>query len=611
MTVKYVLIGHRGVGKSELYRRMQYYLSGQGYDFYDLDVELESKAMKTITDIFTEHGEKYFRDLERQIYFELSQKTKNQNVVISTGAGFDVSIIEREAYVLWVRRKTDMDGRIFLDRPRLNPVDSPLQEFKNRAELRQKSFQAHASHVYLMPEGELSFHQAAQEIEKKILFSTYNDVGGCVTVVPDYFNSEYTWNRFVKRFANKNVEYFEIRDDLLSYEQIQKVICDLSNEKIIFSLRSPDVAQKTFITTDEFKKWIANGILVDWAMELKDSGFLADIVPREQLIVSCHSSEWKNLVTYEKIAAYLKAAPLVESFGDVISLFDWHCENPQSRSVLPWSHNGRWVWFRQYMKFRQKINFWREGAGMNHDQPTLFEWLASYPQPQVFAAILGDPVYHSYTPIEQGEFFHQKKMSIYAVQVSENEWSLAWPFLERLGLRYAAVTSPLKKLAARMSKHDAALTSINTLCRQKGDDIWVGTSTDESGFKILAEGLEMVSPLQENIVVWGGGGVLPSIQKTFPRAKFFSSRTGELREENKNTEVDSTYEPKIIIWGAPRSEGTRFPPPHWRPQMIVDLSYKEDSLGKEYAQKLGIAYISGFKMFFEQAQQQRKFWKGF
>ncbi|MNL62489.1 hypothetical protein D3C87_1865150 [compost metagenome] len=50
------------------------------------------------------------------------------------------------------------------------------------------------------------------------------------------------------------------------------------------------------------------------------------------------------------------------------------------------------------------------------------------------------------------------------------------------------------------------------------------------------------------------------------------------------------------------------PPPEWRPAMILDLNYKEDSMGREYAQSFGANYTSGLVMFLAQAQGQRAFW---
>lgn len=75
------LIGFMGSGKStigsSLARRLR-------YRFVDLDHLIETETGKSITRIFAEDGEEYFRNLEHSY---LQTFTKNGNTVISTGGG--------------------------------------------------------------------------------------------------------------------------------------------------------------------------------------------------------------------------------------------------------------------------------------------------------------------------------------------------------------------------------------------------------------------------------------------------------------------------------------------------------------------------------------------
>ncbi|HND85617.1 MAG TPA: hypothetical protein PLU50_07395, partial [Pseudobdellovibrionaceae bacterium] len=59
------------------------------------------------------------------------------------------------------------------------------------------------------------------------------------------------------------------------------------------------------------------------------------------------------------------------------------------------------------------------------------------------------------------------------------------------------------------------------------------------------------------------------------------------------------------------SDDIKFPPEHWRPQCVLDLSYRDCSMGLEYAQKVGCLYVSGEKMFVQQAIHQQNFWREF
>jgi shikimate kinase len=55
-----------------------------GWNFFDLDKEIERREMEKITAIFDEKGEKYFRNTETEILKELSGRTK---LIIALGGG--------------------------------------------------------------------------------------------------------------------------------------------------------------------------------------------------------------------------------------------------------------------------------------------------------------------------------------------------------------------------------------------------------------------------------------------------------------------------------------------------------------------------------------------
>jgi shikimate kinase len=55
-----------------------------GYDFVDVDTVIEAAQQKTVRDIFREHGEQYFRGLEREAIAAL---TMRDNLVVALGGG--------------------------------------------------------------------------------------------------------------------------------------------------------------------------------------------------------------------------------------------------------------------------------------------------------------------------------------------------------------------------------------------------------------------------------------------------------------------------------------------------------------------------------------------
>lgn len=599
-----VVVGHRGTGKTEIMKRLQLYLRDQQVDFVDLDTEIEKKIGKSIRELFLEHGETYFREMERQLFLEILQKPR-QEMYLVLGAGFDLSVIPETVRVLWVKRRTDLDGRIFLNRPRLEPDLSPLEEFRQRAEVREQRYRDRADEVYLMPEGLFENRHQAMAAEKMILTHSYENVGGAFTILPEFFVTENRWNFFKERYSGKGIEFFELRDDLLTFEQIRLVIQDMPNEKFIYSFRKTQDWNALW-ADEKATEALRKATWIDWAWELGAPEDLLQRVPSEKLILSLHEqSQFTEWQSYEGKVAHLKYAPAVANFAELWLGHEWQTAKASQRSFLPRSSASRWEWYRRLQKGQQLVNFWKENGGSAEDQPSLWAWLMTPAKSKKFAAVLGDPVAHSYTPLEHSDFFHKKGIPVLAVSIARDEWDEALPVLRKLGLSYVAVTSPHKENAVKLTQH-IDLKAVNTLYWSDSQKMWLGTSTDDQGFMELIEGVGMIAPLQKEIFVWGGGGTLEMIQKSLPHASYFSSRTGRPRVGSEDA---ADLQPKIVIWAAPRSSETLVPPTTWNPAMVFDLNYKEDSMGREYAQKCGANYQSGLVMFTAQAQGQRIFWK--
>jgi len=80
------LVGFMGAGKTTVGKILA---DKTRYEYLDADKVIEKRAGATITQIFSEHGEPYFRDLESESLEELA---KNGNQVIATGGG----VIQRD-----------------------------------------------------------------------------------------------------------------------------------------------------------------------------------------------------------------------------------------------------------------------------------------------------------------------------------------------------------------------------------------------------------------------------------------------------------------------------------------------------------------------------------
>lgn len=85
-----VLVGLMGAGKTSVGRRLAEKLE---IPFVDADHEIELAAGKTIPEIFSDHGEDYFREGERRVITRLLENGKQ---VLATGGGAFMNAETRE-----------------------------------------------------------------------------------------------------------------------------------------------------------------------------------------------------------------------------------------------------------------------------------------------------------------------------------------------------------------------------------------------------------------------------------------------------------------------------------------------------------------------------------
>src|SRR3954468_2686596 len=96
------LIGYRGSGKSTVAVALSERL---GWPWIDADAELERRAGKTIKQIFDEHGEQAFRDLESAVVDDLVRRDRH---IIALGGGAILRETNRQALsgrgpIVWLK----------------------------------------------------------------------------------------------------------------------------------------------------------------------------------------------------------------------------------------------------------------------------------------------------------------------------------------------------------------------------------------------------------------------------------------------------------------------------------------------------------------------------
>lgn len=569
-----VLVGHRGVGKSTLAQSLE---KSQIFDVIDLDKRIEELTGQPISQIFLEQGELRFRELEK-VAFQSAIANVKRPTIIAVGAGFGGEI-PKGARVVWVRRSTDPDGRIFLNRPRINTHLGPLEDYKTLFAQREVHYRKIATEILQLPEG-------------------YTKAGA--EGLLDFFKEDPDWNiqgdltlagsnirtDFLLKRVRMGVRRFELRTDLLSEKQIARALEYLKPEQIIFSVRSANSPVPAL-----------KGVTIDWPLELGRPTERAKIISLHQRGETLKDAILQ-LSEFESYSV-LKLAVEIKDFSELFEGHQWWMKDPQHRAFLPNSSDGRWLWYRSLFGPQMPIHYIREDEGSSLDQPFLWQAIL---QPKFaiengFAAVLGAPVYHSRTPMEHRDFFAKFQIPVVAVRVDETEWTVALAALASLGLKFAAVTSPLKALAKQSCESETELLGVNTLVRSKGS--WIGTNTDVVGIREFDEATR-----QSSLALWGGGGTRDAVEAVFPNIAQYSARTGILK-------AGSDVEPDTLIWAVGRNREFKWPPQHWKLKKIIDLNYSDNSPGLELAVERGLAYQSGLDMFWAQAKAQRIFWQRF
>ena len=622
--MRVAIIGHRGTGKSSLLKRIyQYHLSeDETVSCLDLDGEIEARIGITIPKIFAEKGENGFREIEKKIFAELDQETStnSENVYVAMGAGFNPKDIPESWKVLLVIRDTDQLGRIFLDRPRLDASISAIDEYFERYQRRHTAFLDRADDVLTLDEGIGDF----DESEKAFILDRIENIGGAFTLLPSHFQNAQRLESLLKLRLKWGVQWVELRDDLLSEDQIRLALSFLPDDRALISFRDQNKIDLT-------RKWVTRvGLAFDWPLEFGECPFSEPryLSLHERLEDQDLSEVFDRFPNELPEGTQLKAALPTTSFEELLQGHEWWQAEPNKRIFLPHSTEGRWNWYRLLQGHHYSLNFFRDSIGSGIDQPTTLQWIRRR-QIEVsraqkgedaldsFAAILGDPVRHSWTPMEQRKYFAKKTSSVFAIQLNEKEWDTgAVAILNKMGLKWAAVTAPHKerayKLCARHEVMAERLRSVNTIKWTEGEQQWVGTNTDIDGFKRTIANVSSQHELG-SIAVWGGGGtllVMESVLKTdfvHSDVRFFSLRTSKNRDDDSQLAKD--FRPDTVIWAVGRS-GSKLndPPVEWAPALVIDLNYSDDSPGREFALKLGCRYIAGDLMFFQQAAMQRAFW---
>lgn len=127
-----VLIGMPGCGKTRIGQLLAKTLT---WDFLDTDQQIEEKAQCGIPEIFSAHGEAFFRQLESEVAAACSAL---HGKVIATGGGIvllpeNIRMLKQNGRLYYLRRNLDMLDR--RDRPLSSSPEALEKLFLQRAPL--------------------------------------------------------------------------------------------------------------------------------------------------------------------------------------------------------------------------------------------------------------------------------------------------------------------------------------------------------------------------------------------------------------------------------------------------------------------------------------------
>ena len=134
-----ILTGMMGAGKTTTGKELSGILTD--FSFIDMDSEIEKELGISISEIFEEHGEAYFRDTETNF---LKKYSNQSNLIISTGGGIverseNIDLIKKNGIMFYLSAPAEeLFERIkhTTNRPLLaipNPCDK-IKELLNRRE---------------------------------------------------------------------------------------------------------------------------------------------------------------------------------------------------------------------------------------------------------------------------------------------------------------------------------------------------------------------------------------------------------------------------------------------------------------------------------------------
>lgn len=615
----YFVVGHRGVGKSQWLLALK--TKHPDWHFWDLDEELRRHHPDFPWENLSAR-EPEFRRLEQETLARIVKQARIGIHVVAVGAGYQGDF-PPGGRVIWLQRETDPTGRIFVNRPRLDPQVTPLAEYRHRFEDRENRYRTWSDWIHVRREGFQDNPDWEDLLPKD---QTQFGFNAFLTVPKRPRDRLRFWLHHALRTGARRLE---IRDDVLSRDEIELVLREVPPHQLLFSARNSPEASQELLRKLAVSPRVQVDLPLEWAVPA--------VLSHYDLIRSIHGrpgADFRSLQQKAELAVarreIVKLAITVDTLDELKLWHQWWWPLRARVAFLPmmgrWNvspsavlsaspssmaHGSNlslfssWRWYRLWALPHNPLNFFRlDSRALStpedpsiEDQPLWHELVERdhAPAPH-WGAVLGEPVTHSWTPSFHSDFGYHRGAYFTRVPCRDLDTE-GLEFLRSLGLRWVAVTSPLKEKVSKLVP--TTLSSVNTL--YLGEEGAIAAMTDEAALELV------LAKWQRNprILVWGGGGLLASLRRVLPKATYASARSGK----NRDTGEVLTGSWDAVVWSAPNGDGLDLPPAEWQVGEVVDLNYFENSRGRELALQWKCRYTSGEALFLRQALEQQRFWR--
>ena len=166
-----VLVGMMGTGKSTIGKEVAKKLK---IEFIDTDMLIEDEANMTITEIFKQNGEKYFRELEEKIFLKI--KNDKEKIISVGGGAFINEFIRKKILKEYLSIWLNMDEDLIINRIKRNSKKRPKVD-PNNIEKSIKNLKKARDPIYKLANYEINCNLNSKNkiIEKIIDFYEKNN----------------------------------------------------------------------------------------------------------------------------------------------------------------------------------------------------------------------------------------------------------------------------------------------------------------------------------------------------------------------------------------------------------------------------------------------------